>query len=418
MERNFHNFPNFQPKKLKLVTVLASIILDVSPAVDATVIPNNPFTIKEVELPLPTAWFAFENSSTFENSLIVFSVPEMAGLVAYLSNRSTTKEVPPLLTSLRASKVSARLLLQLTDLIQRSPGLPASTACLLKNHNSCAKQACVSSFVKLLMVANGQPWHPIAQYPAKPALLDPDAFHVEHDYSQFGDILPVLSEYNSRQDLLMKFLTLYHVIESFSVRFPLAKLQRDTKGKMPSMRELGRNLGDKPENAILADFFKGVFPATLPSGDTFKSCAESHWQSLSPATTHAGILAKLTARLKAVLVKLGLLPPPLPAAPPTPPELEELFRRASIEKPRAGFSGAFSSGSAAENFSKLLYAIRNAIVHNKANEWHLSNAALDPGTKAVIENFLLPCLQELCFDLLSKQNDFVWYDDPSFSLYG
>ena len=66
----------------------------------------------------------------------------------------------------------------------------------------------------------------------------------------------------------------------------------------------------------------------------------------------------------------------------------------------------------------MVYAIRNAIVHNKETEFHLTYATLDSTICALIESFVIPCLEEICFALVGSQNDYVWYLNKELKLYG
>jgi hypothetical protein len=77
----------------------------------------------------------------------------------------------------------------------------------------------------------------------------------------------------------------------------------------------------------------------------------------------------------------------------------------------------FVTGETSTYFSKIVYAIRNAIVHNKETEFHLTYASLDPTMRLLIESFLIPILEKICFSLIGSPNVDLWYQNKSLSLY-
>jgi len=67
--------------------------------------------------------------------------------------------------------------------------------------------------------------------------------------------------------------------------------------------------------------------------------------------------------------------------------------------------------------TSLVYQVRCAIVHNKETEFHLTYASLDTTMKALIESFLIPSLEDICFSLIGCRNDKVWYSKQEIMLY-
>ena len=77
----------------------------------------------------------------------------------------------------------------------------------------------------------------------------------------------------------------------------------------------------------------------------------------------------------------------------------------------------FADQSVAGSFARLVYAVRNSIVHNKETEFHLTYASLDPTIIALIETFLIPSLEEICFSLIGIPNTHLWYQNRELLLY-
>ena len=88
----------------------------------------------------------------------------------------------------------------------------------------------------------------------------------------------------------------------------------------------------------------------------------------------------------------------------------------SIKK-RAMTHSTFNTGSVSANFAQIIYLVRNAIVHNKETEFHLNYATLNDTIYSLIELFLMPTLEEICFGLIGKENAHIWYKNRELNLY-
>ena len=80
-------------------------------------------------------------------------------------------------------------------------------------------------------------------------------------------------------------------------------------------------------------------------------------------------------------------------------------------------SAEFQSNPLPARFAKLVYAVRNAIVHNKETEFHLTYASLDANVAKVLEQFLIPCLEEMCYGVVGQLNPQLWYQNRQIELY-
>ena len=72
---------------------------------------------------------------------------------------------------------------------------------------------------------------------------------------------------------------------------------------------------------------------------------------------------------------------------------------------------------------KVIYAFRNSMVHNRETEFHLTHFTLTnhpligDTARTILENFLLPTIEELVFNLIIAENTLVWYDKSKLYLW-
>jgi hypothetical protein len=260
--------------------------------------------------------------------------------------------------------------------------LPQGHAILVKSTDPPIEIAAVDAFMRMVVLTTGKPVHLARQYQNTPSVLDLDNICVDNLYQQWVDVLNVLSEYNSREDVLSKYLTIYHVIENFMYKLPIVGLERQQSGRMFSIRDF-RRLYKKVEIAesdALKQLFVTVFQMEALLNKTFEQHIAVRWSNLLSCVTEEDIDKALFA-------------------------LDLTFKFNTFQE------------KAAACFSKLVYAIRNAIVHNKETEFHLTYASLDPMVCSLIELFLIPSLEEICFALISTPNTQLWYQNKELRLY-
>jgi hypothetical protein len=219
-------------------------------------------------------------------------------------------------------------------------------------------------------------------------VVDRDCFRAGTPYHQLNEVFNVLSEYNSRQDVLTKYLTLYHVIENFMFKLPIVELERQQGGRMFSIRDFRRlyKQVDESELSALKRLFVATFQLHATPATTFEQQVVARWDSLVPGTA----LADIEKALGALDLKL---------------------------QKRSMKHAEFKAGDVAGNFAQMVYAVRNAIVHNKETEFHLTYATLDNTICTLIESFVIPCLEEMCFALVGSPNQHVWYLNKELLLY-
>ena len=77
----------------------------------------------------------------------------------------------------------------------------------------------------------------------------------------------------------------------------------------------------------------------------------------------------------------------------------------------------FTTQNAAGHLSLLVYAVRNAVVHNKETEFHLTYASMDSTLQMLVESFLFPILEEVCFAVIGRRNPELWYSQDKLYFY-
>lgn len=366
----FGTFPTPSVEKLKLSLLLAEKIFQSSAQLDNDDINADLFCLRELTQSLPQSWFCRENSLSLEDSIVLFPGSNL-DLV--------TKEI-------ELSTISPNLLFSFMATLHCFDALPSSQVILVKKTSSEIDASAINAFVRLSILSTGKPVHSARKYTSTLSILDPDGIKSDLPYQQWADVLNVISEYNSREEILLKYLTIYHVIENFMFKRPIVELERQMNGEMFSIRDFRRLYDsiDINESDALKKVFTSVFKMPAKGTINFSQHLIGRWKTLESNTL-------TQTKINDTLQKFGL---------------------------NTSFNG-FKGDAAPSFFSKLVYAVRNSIVHNKETEFHLTYASLDstPALCALIENFLLPSLEEICFSLISRKNSEFWYQNKDLSLY-
>ena len=172
-------------------------------------------------------------------------------------------------------------------------------------------------------------------------------------------------------------------------KLPIVSLERKQGGRMFSIRDFRRLYREVEINEIvsLRNFFSEIFKIILSDGNTFETRLIDRWNSLSTNISPRDVENAL--------------------------EVLQVLKKDN--KPLKYVD--FKKGESFVYFSNIVYTIRNAIVHNKETEFHLSYATLDHPICVLIENMLLPSLEEICFELIGTNNPHVWYKNKELVLY-
>lgn len=370
-ERDFGAFPGLQATKLRVSLLLGGKLAEVAAQLDDDDVDPDVFEWRPLDGDVALVWFAHQNARSLENSLILMDLSDTSALAAEMA----------------ATPMSPLLLFPCMAAWHQFNGQTAGRVALVRREADPIPNRAVTAFAKLVVLASGKPIHQPRQYTALPSVLDVDAITPGEKYQQFNDLLDVLSEYNSREELLTKYLTLYHVVENFMVRLPIVRLERENSGRMFSIRDFRQlyHQIDVNESAALRSMCEEVLALEATPGTSFRNHVQATWTAL---------VGTSQAELDAALSRLGL--------------------RTKAGRPVQcdDFVSQFD-----HQFAKLVYAVRNAIVHNRETEFHLTFATLDAPLRLLMEQFLIPSLEQLCFALVTSSNKHVWYSNCDLALY-
>ncbi|MGC4100191.1 hypothetical protein [Ferruginibacter sp.] len=314
-------------------------------------------------------------SSTIRSSTMIFCLQQNSNQ-EILEFQNFIDEIP--------DKQAPILLYILSKLGGKAPLLNEQYILIHNSHKKDLKK--IISLLKLSAVCDGKTIHTPFEITRNPQIIGRSSMHLSNSYPQFLDLINILSEYNYEKDILNKYLRLYHVIENFMYKIPIVGLMNATGGNMFSIRNF-KNLYsrvDKNENAALEGFIKIVFPLVKSGTQTFKQSIQALWNSLS---TRANFNA---ANIDTFLSKLTIS-----------------YTNAT----------ASTNGNVQDFYCKLIYQIRNSIVHNKETEYHILHSTLNPVVPFLLEFFLFPSLEEICFKLIIDTNNEVKYTRPTLQLY-
>ncbi len=383
-ERQFPDFPDPDFRKFRLFVQVADKLLPHAADVDLSAgeIDENRFEIRALQEPLPLSWFGKENLTRFEDSLAVFDLGK------FDPPDAEEEEFSPLHGQLRADHLTQEFIFSLLAALASSTPPNGQQCVMIKKTADLIPDPAVLAFARLSLIVSGKPIHTARIYPNPISVIDKDAPIAGEAYHQLNDTLDVASEYNERTSTLAKYLSLYHVFENFMFKSPLVELERKYGGNMFSIRDFRRLYREieKSELSVLKRLFKEIFPTTAKPGFTFRQMVEGRWGTFCP-TPKINDLERLLARLN--------------------------ISRGQNPLTHVDFAGDESAGY----FAQIVYAVRNVIVHNTETEWHLTNRALDAVSCHLLEDFLMPSMEEIGFALMSTKNQHVWYDHEAIALY-
>lgn len=231
-------------------------------------------------------------------------------------------------------------------------------------------------FLKLLILADGKYYH--SRVESSNCFLDSRLKNQItcsiKDYRQYNEILNILSEYNNTKDVLQKYLLLYTVLENFMYRKPIAELVLTNTFTIRNFKELYKKV-DNDELSVLKKLINKIYEEDIFPSINTKDHVKTEYDSF--------ILANTTCE-------------------------ENFLKRLS-----------FSTTNVQVDFARLVYILRNSIVHNKETEFHLTHFELNKISEGVVffESYMLPILENIIYSILLKSNSFLDYNTPTISLY-
>ncbi|PSU23854.1 hypothetical protein [Photobacterium kishitanii] len=297
------------------------------------------------------------------------------------------------LDSLIDSGLTPTLAMIIISLLPEKEDLASKSFLIINNALDVNSRIQALSLLKLFIVCSGKKFHTVRELPHRNLQHYIDRIDHQLNYQQFNESLIILSEYNSRKELLNKYISLYHIVENFMFKYPLVKLNREKGGDMFSIRDF-------------KDMYKKVDSSEPISLETFLDVAlkqEINGQSLLDIT-HSAFLGLTTTTTM------------------TETNINDVFATLNIGTKTGCYKYTnLIKPQSKQNFhqviAKLVYVIRNSIVHNKETEFHLSHETLNDNICTFIEKFLVPQMEDILFSLLIVRNDVVWYEHQNIKLF-
>lgn len=366
----FGNYPNLRINQLKTALLICE---RVSSLVDNRRINSDNFVVLEVPQKIKPENFLFHKPS-LKDSVLMITLNDEDKLEQFLS---TIANVEVGLCFYFLSKLSSR---------GRNSLVGEQYVLVHTSHSKSLSK--ITSLIKLASVCEGQVIHIPFEITRMPLIIDKAALSLQKSYTQFLDSIYIFSEYNYEKDILNKYLRLYHVIENFMFKKPIVDLMQLYHGDMFSIRNFKTLYSkvDKTEPAALEALFKAIFTIyrSGAAGSTLKQSVQALWNSLS------GLAGYNQADIDSFLSFLGLPYNTLTAS---------------------------TNDNILNFYCKLIYYMRNSIVHNKETEHHILHSTLNPVVPFLLNNFLFPSLEEICFKLIIETNASINYTYPSLRLY-
>lgn len=383
LQNNFELLSGFQDvdvKKLKYFCNVAKSIVDRLEDLDDEELDERKFkcfSVSETLGALET--YFYRNDRFIEKSIfyVDLSLPELADKIS-ADTGSTIELIFELLLSIENldSENSTKFLF-VSDVV-----------------DICEKRA--FSALKLHLLLTGKKFHEKIILESTPDESIKEYIDPTNPYHQFDDALLIISEYNSRKEILNKYLSLYHAIENFMYRFPIVELGRQNGGEMFSISDFKNLYVAVGENELLS--LKTLCSKVL-SVDYCDGKYLSEMHALFCGLVGFNFVSK--ANLDRVLIKFSIR------------SKKKFYTFDYI----SSLKGREFDKELPEIFGMIIYYVRNAIVHNKETEFHLSHLTLCPTTTALLGKFLMPVMEGMVFTLLSDKNDYIWYSHDSLKLY-
>jgi len=203
------------------------------------------------------------------------------------------------------------------------------------------------------------------------------------NFNQYQESAYILSEYNHTKDILLKYLLLYHIIENFMYRRPIAEMA-NTKFTIRDFKRLYKTI-DKDEIGTLLVFFKKILNEELFVGMTIESYVNNKLDDLR---------------------NLGLL------------DIKDFISILAFDFSNLSYSAG--NNNQCKDFRRFMYQLRNSIVHNKETEFHVTHSTFQefPELRKLFEIFLLPTLENIIYYLIFKNNSIIDYPKNHLLLYG
>jgi hypothetical protein len=382
---NFSTFPNFRKNEiLASISIIQKLTSEFGGAEDLNLeeeVTIDDFEIVEMNDNIVQDNFLHFDTLDITHSLFLFNINDSTKFKNYIDSLSNEVYILYYLLSkigTTANPLIAPKYVLVKSTFSEKPKIIWATLCL---H----------------IIKTGEVIHNSYEYPLPPAVPLTYLISLGKDYQQFSDSISIISEYNHQKDILDKYLRIYHVFENFMYKSPLVKLERESSGEVFSIRDFKRmydRINDSEIN-MLKKLFDNILTLEHIPGQSFNTKILNSWNALIP--THFADTVKINFLINVLNIKTGNGNPII--------------------------YGDIIAATLPHFFAKLVYAFRNSMVHNRETEFHLTHQTLqnhpviENGALIVLENFLLPILEDIVFYLIINENTIVWYNNSILKLW-
>lgn len=378
---SFNDFPSHRISEIQLIIQLIQKFGESEEAIADNfdinqAVTNDMFSLNELEKNIKSDFYLYKDEDEFSNSFLLFNPNLPQKFKEYFESNI----IPPDL-----------IIALLSEVGNVDNSLDGNTYVLFKN--DITNSSNIYNFICYQLVKEGQIFHEEYSYLLAPNLGSQRDSKPENQYQQFGDTLLILSEYNAEKNLLDKYLRLYQVLENFMFRSPIVELERKHGGKMFTIREFQRlyKRVDNSELKMLKKIIDKVFSLENGDGTDFKNYISNNWEALVN-----GIPGQDKTKFDTLL------------------DIAGFAENVKYDQ----FTNQLN-----QNFTKIIYFLRNSIVHNKETEFHITHNELmnheiiDDAVKILLEKFMIPSLERIVFQLLENENDIIWYENSTLTLF-
>lgn len=381
---NFSTFPNFRKNEIvAIISIIQKLTSEFAgtEALDLEEeVVTEDFKIIEMNEEIIQDNFLHFNTSDITHSLFLFNINKSTEFKNYIDLITSGVHV---------------LYYLLSNLGRAAVTLNAPKYVLVKSTFS-EKPKIVWATLCLQIIKIGKVIHSSYEYLLPPAIPTNYSISLGKNYQQFSDSIGIISEYNYQKDILDKYLRIYQVFENFMYKSPLVKLERDSSGEVFSIRDFKRmydRVNDSELN-MLKKLFNNILILEHTPGQTFNVKILNKWTGLIPTSFVDAV--KVNFLIDVLNIKTGNGP----------------FLFSNI-----------TAATLPHFLAKLVYAFRNSMVHNRETEFHLTHQTLlnhpviGNAALIILENFLLPILEDIVFYLIINENTIVWYDNAILKLW-
>ncbi|WP_033916655.1 hypothetical protein [Campylobacter sputorum] len=249
------------------------------------------------------------------------------------------------------------------------------------------------SYLKLCILSEGESIHKHFVLYKKTNFDHEFRINTSENYSQYSDIMYIISEYNYSNDILHKYFLLYTIIENFMYRKPIAEMLRTvSKFSIRDFKRFYSNIGSK-EFDVIKKLFKEIMEIRYPVQNNIKVCDDVCQFLNDFKNNHVSDLSSLENFLNRIEVT-GL----------------------DLQSGKTQLKEQLKDGII---FAKIVYHLRNSILHNTATEYHITHIELakEPIIADFLKDFMIPILEKIIFSMIYSSSEIIRYDQNTLTLY-